>query len=147
MNKTCVIVVAHPETKELVTLRNNPEFGVVRVDQEVTQMEKGFLQTQKRSAFIGGKASDLKAFFTKEGQTLPGNIVVRESFEPFYEGQEPKINPRTAEVFLKDGKPVFRESVYTDDKEASLYTWVAAPAEEAIAETANAGQTLEGAGN
>ena len=61
-------------------------------------------------------AWDLKVgddFTMKTG--IPCKIVVKESTTPFYEGQNPKMNPSTGEILTKDGMEIYRNSVLTFD--------------------------------
>jgi hypothetical protein len=114
-----VLIVAHPVTNVVITpSTKNVEYGTFRVDSEKTSFENGFMNKQKRSAFIRGKISDLESLGLRAGQTLPGQIVKRESFAPFYDGQNSKINPSTGEVVLKEGKETFLEFVFTSDMSA-----------------------------
>ena len=110
MSKAIVKVVAHPETGAIITpSTKNPEWGTFRVDAENVSMENGILNLSKRSAFIRGKIEQLNQLGLKAGQTLPGKIVKKESFEPFYEGQQAKINPSNGETVLTNGRPSYIE--------------------------------------
>ena len=137
------VVVKHPETGLIITPSvNKPEIGTIRIDQEVSVFNKGFFAIQKRTAFVRGRITDLESKNLKDGSTLDGKIIRKESFEPFYENQEPKINPQTNEVVLTDGRPTYLEFEYTEDKNASDH-WVAESNE--VAETADilAEQSME----
>ena len=133
-----VKVAQHPETGAVITpSTNNPAFGTIRLDSEHKSMEKGFVNIQKRSAFVRGRIEDLNALDLKSGQSLPGKIIKRESFEPFYEGQAPKINPTTAEIVLTNGRETYLEFVYTEDDNATDQ-WVGANNVEVSEEVENA---------
>lgn len=137
------VVVKHPETGLVITPSvNKPEFGTIRIDQEVNVFNNGFFAVQKRTAFVRGRITDLESLGLKDGSTLDGKIIRKESFEPFYENQEPKINPQTNEVILTDGRPTYLEFEYTEDKDASDH-WVAESNE--VEETADilAEQSME----
>lgn len=137
------VVVKHPETGLIITPSvNKPEFGTIRIDQETSVFNNGFFAVQKRTAFVRGRITDLESLGLKDGSTLDGKIIRKESFEPFYENQEPKINPQTNEVVLTDGRPTYLEFEYTEDKDASDH-WVAEYDE--VAETADilAEQSME----
>lgn len=111
-----VTIVTHPETGNVVTQNpNKPEYGSIRVDQEVKTFTNGYLNRSKRVAFIGGTMEDLNEMNFREGQILPGKIVVKEQLEAFYSGQSPKINPETNEVLTQGGQPIYRNSFYTED--------------------------------
>ena len=113
-------VVAHPETGEVVTPNpKKPQFGSVRIDQEVVSVEGGFLNRQNRVAFLGGRVEDLQSMGYKEGQKLPGKIIIKESLTPFYADQTPKINPETDEVLTQNGNPIYRDLKYTENINAS----------------------------
>lgn len=114
-----VKVIAHPETSLVITPSvNNPEYGTFRVDSEHKSLENGFVNIQKRSAFIRGRVSDLTQLGLVAGMKLPGNIIKKESFDPFYESQPAKINPQTKEVILTNGKETYLEYQYTELKDA-----------------------------
>lgn len=137
------VVVKHPETGLVITPSvNKPEFGTIRIDQEANVFTNGFFAVQKRTAFVRGRITDLESLGLKDDSTLDGKIIRKESFEPFYENQEPKINPQTNEVILTDGRPTYLEFEYTEDKDASDH-WVAESNE--VAETADilAEQSME----
>jgi hypothetical protein len=128
-----VTVVAHPTTGQVITpSTKNPEWGTFRVDSVNTSMENGIVNVSKRSAFIRGKISDIEALNLKAGQTLVGKIVKRESFEPFYEGQDPKIYPsgeNMGQPVLTNGQKTYLEYVYSADHNA-LDVWVGQTSEE-----------------
>jgi hypothetical protein len=139
-----VKVIAHPETGNVITPSSkSPEFGTFRVDTENRSLENGFVNITKRSAFIRGKLTDLAMLNLSAGQALPGRIQRKESFEPFYENQEPKMNPSTGEIVLTDGKQTYLEFVYTSDAK-SVDVWVTSqevttePAETASAQAQQA---------
>lgn len=118
--KNQVKVAVHPETKVVITKNENkPEFGTIRLDQEVITMENGFLNRTKRSSFLTGKLLDLQTLGFKEGQVLSGKIVRKESFEPMFVGHTPKINPTSKEEVLIGGKKVYFQDTYTEDETSS----------------------------
>ena len=138
-----VKVAKHPTTGEVITQStNNPEWGTIRVDSEHKSFEGGILNLSKRSAFIRGKMSDLKALSLKSGQVLSGKIQKQESFQPFFEGQSPKINPSTGEVVLKNGRETYLQFEYTENMDApdvfvgDTPAEVSADVQEALAEQA-----------
>jgi hypothetical protein len=117
-----VVAAANPETGELFTLGNNPEWCSVRIESTVLENDEGFWLARTRIGRIRLQVALAKALMAngmlKSGKELPikGKIIVRESFEPFYEGQEPKINPRTGELVLFSNNPVFRQTVFTSNE-------------------------------
>ena len=111
--KNSVKVAVHPETGAVITpSKNKPEFGTIRVEETGMRFSGGFANDVKRSAFIRGKITTLEKL--KAGQELPGTIVAKETREPQYEGQSPKINPSTEEVHLVDGAKVYLSYEYTE---------------------------------
>ena len=118
-------VVAHPKTGEVITNfdKNGKTYGTVRVDETFLAVENGYTSMKKRTAFIT-IGDDVLAFMSPlikadAPYPLEGKIVVTESFEPFYEGQEAKMNPTTEEFIRVDGKLVYRNSDFTTDLNAS----------------------------
>jgi|GEM_PF-2074386 len=119
------IVKAHPTTGAIMTYFESEKgetFGKVRVDQHSPVINNGFLSFANRSAFITMDENTAKKMesILKEDTAYPieGKVVVRESLEPFYEDQEPKINPSTEEVITHLGAPVYRETQFVFDLEA-----------------------------
>jgi len=116
-----VIAKRHPETNELFTIGNNPEWCSVRVESSVLENNEGFWTLKTRVAKIRLQVVLAKAMvekgLLKDGQELPvkGKIVVRESFTPFYERQQPKINPETGELILFMQQGVYRQSIFTSN--------------------------------
>lgn len=111
-----VKVVKHPTTGEILTQSTkNPEWGTIRVDSVNKSFSGGVLNISKRTAFIRGRMSDLQSMGFINDQILPGKIQKQESFEPFYVGQDPKINPSTNEVVLTNGKQSYIQFQYVED--------------------------------
>lgn len=144
MANKIVKVVAHPTTGLVVTpSTKNPLWGTFRVDSENVSMENGIMNRSKRSAFIRGQLLDLNSLGLKADQALPGKIIKRESFEPFYVGQPAKLNPTTMQVVLTNGRETYIEFAYTEDVNAPD-VWVGdttAQVADAVA-GAIAGQTV-----
>ena len=139
-----VRVASHPETGAVITVSTNkPEYGTIRLDEESIQFQNNFMNKSRRSVFIRGKVADLESLGYKANQALAGKIIKRESFEPFYEGQEPKMNPTTGDIVLKDNKPVYLEFIYTLDAKAQD-VWVESSEEDLdpVAESAQAEQNI-----
>ena len=125
MKKAIVRVAKHPDTGNVITIsEKNPEFGTIRLDAEQNVFSNGFFNVQKRTAFVRGRIVDLESLNLKDGQVLTGQIVRKESFEPFYDGQSPKINPTTNEVVLTDGQPTYLEFEYSEDMTKPSEIWV-----------------------
>lgn len=124
-----VKVVAHPESGQVITVSTkNPKYGTVRLDESHTSFENGFVNTQKRTAFLRGEVEQLEALGLNAGQKLQGKIIKRESYAPFYEGQSPKIYPdgsdRAGQPVLKNGRETYLEYVYTASNTADPDVWV-----------------------
>lgn len=101
---------------------NSPEFGYVRVQQLVPVISNtGWAKPQKRSALIKGKIEDLKMFGFKENESIPGKIVVRESFMPFNakdSERDLKIAGDTGIICRVDDQPIYRQTFFTYDVNA-----------------------------
>jgi len=116
-----VIAKSNPETGELFTIGNNPEYCSIRVESSVLENDEGFWTLKTRSAKIRLQVALAKVMMSKgllkDGQELPvkGKIIVREAFEPFYDGQVMKINPSTGEVIHYMNRPVYRQSIFTSN--------------------------------
>lgn len=120
MNK--VKVTADQDGNVIGVSKNNPDYGYVRVEQQVTQInEQGWLRNAKRSALIKGLVRDLIEAGLKEGKELTGKIVVQESFEPF-NPQNPdrdlKFAGDTGILCRVDDQPVYRQTFFTTNLDA-----------------------------
>lgn len=113
-----VKIVAHPETGAIITPTRKEGWGTIRVDAESVSFSNGIMNKRNRTAFIRGEIATLKQFAQRAGQVIPGKIVRTMSYEPFYEGQNPVVNPTTGEVSLNDGKEYYQSFDFTDNLNA-----------------------------
>jgi len=101
---------------------NNPEYGYIRLEQVATQISNdGWLRNVKRSALIKGKVEDLIECAYKEGEVLPGKIIVMESFKPFNPvnpDRDLKIAGSTGIICRVDDQPIYRQTFYTTNANA-----------------------------
>jgi len=122
MNTPKVRVTADLNGHVITVSENNPEYGYVRVEQVVTQIDqRGWLKNVKRSTLIKGKVEDLVASGFKNGTEIPGKIVVIESLSPFNpENPEKdlKIAGDTGIVCRIDDQPIYRQTFFTPDVNA-----------------------------
>lgn len=122
MNTNNVVITADQLGSVIGVSANNPEYGYIRVEQTANQIsEGGWLKLVKRSALIKGKVNDLKAINYKAGDVIPGNIVVRESLEPFNPAnpdRDLKIAGSTGVPCTLDDQPIYRTSYYTNNPHA-----------------------------
>ena len=116
-----VIATKNVETGELFSIGNNPEYCSVRVESSVLENDEGFWMLKTRVAKIRMQVilanTMIAKGLLKDGFELPmkGKIIIRESFEPSYEGHQPKINPSTGEVILYMNRPIYRQSIFTSN--------------------------------
>jgi hypothetical protein len=101
---------------------NNPEYGYVRLEQEVHQIsETGWLRATRRSALLKGTVTDLVNAKFVADMELPGKIIVKESLEPF-NSENPekhiKIAGDTGVICNIGGQPIYRDSFYTRNESA-----------------------------
>jgi hypothetical protein len=117
-----VVVAADANGNVIGVSKNNPEYGYVRIEQTVNQInDRGWLRIVKRSALVKGLVKDLiEAGFTA-GKELPGKIVVVESFQPFNTenpDRDLKIAGDTGIICRVDDEPIYRQTFYTSNPEA-----------------------------
>lgn len=136
--------------------------GSIMIAQEKVTLNGGFMNASTRYAFLSGTVEFLESLIKRHklehGSDIPGQIIVLESLNPFFEGQQPKINPSTKAPigFTVNDKfyPVYYQTRFTEDMNAKDKTirsteeamdWlnarnmqaVAAKAGAAIVETSN----------
>lgn len=119
------LVKAHPVTGKIVTYFENAKgetFGKVRVDQRAPVINNGFMSFANRSAFITydeSTAKEMESILVEDKPyPIAGKVVVTESTEPFFEGQEPKRKGADGEIITHLGAPVYRDTNYVFDLEA-----------------------------
>lgn len=109
-----------------VDLMGNP-LGSIRLEQETTSLAGGtFLNSRRRVAFMASTMETLAKVVAANklvnGSQIPGKIMVTESLEPFWNGQNGKINPSTEEpIGVTVGErffPVYLKMNYTEDMSA-----------------------------
>lgn len=114
--------VTADENGNIITVSQNPEFGFIRIAQDVCEFTiNGWLRMKTRSALIHGTIKDLQEANFTAGQELPGKIVVKESHQPF-DPENPdrniKIAGDTGIVCRADDQPIYRQTFYTQDPNA-----------------------------
>lgn len=117
------VKVAGDEFGNVINLsENNPEYGYVRITQQVNVItEDGWFRPTRRSALLKGKISDLQAGSFFVDQQLPGKIIVKESLFPFNQinpDQHLKIAGDTGIICRVDDQPIYRDTFYTMNPEA-----------------------------
>ena len=118
MNKKCIVKAY--EGSVVVVSKNNPEYGSIRIEQTKMVTSNGFLTPKKRSAFLNGLVSDLKATGWGDGQAIDGHIVIKESLAPFNEDNpdgDLKIAGDTGIVCTSEGQAIYRRSYFSDAAE------------------------------
>lgn len=122
-------LVAHPDTGEVVTMREGKDgknYGKVRVDQITTVIHNNMERDVKRSAFITlpedvlarrMAQGTLEAGMEYKVAGRSGKLKVIESVTPFFEAQTPKTKGADGETITSGGLPVYRETVFTLDLE------------------------------
>jgi len=123
-----VIFKAQGHDSLIAVSPNNPEFGIIPLRYEGTKLnDSGFLTQDKRVAGVRGRVKDLedliRKYNLKEGddfseKVTPVKLIVKESTQPFYEGQDAKINPTTGAVMTHNGEPIYRRVIVVPEGSA-----------------------------
>lgn len=110
-----VVVTANTDGNVVVPSKNNPEWGSIRVKQNVMDMQNGFAVSKTRYAYIRGTVKMLSSFGYTPGQELSGEIVVRESLTPFNQENpdaDLKIAGTSGVVCSFNGAPIYRKTFF-----------------------------------
>ena len=120
-----VIVKLHPETGSIYTVKTNPEWCSIRLESMVLDNnEKRLFTLQKRTGFIRMQVAVANSLIAqghlKADRPFPykGKIVIKESWNEFYPGQMPKVNPQTGEVIEYLGNTVYRTTYFQSGEQA-----------------------------
>lgn len=121
------LVKAQGQDHLVMISKNNEEYGsIMLIEHKPTLNEQSFLTLEKRVGFIKGKVKDLNnlisVFNLSDGSVYPGvKLIVREAITPFFEGQEPKINPETSEIITdENNNPVYRYTYVVSDTSSDI---------------------------
>lgn len=117
------VSLAKGATSIVMVSPKNPDFAAIMLRSDVsTSNTAGFLQTEHRVGWLKGKteeiqmlAKDLKEGDDFSAKCFPVKLVVKESNTPFYEGQEPKRNPKTNEIVTSLGATVYRQTLVVSE--------------------------------
>ena len=132
--KNQVKIVANSKTGKVVTMKTitdkstgeEREVGSVMVQSKALSGLSRLGRVSTRTAFITLE-QDALDFLEDElidGAVFPqdGKIIVEETLKPYVKSngdkQEPKINPTTKAIITYQGKPVYRNTYFTDDLNA-----------------------------
>jgi hypothetical protein len=117
MNSKVKVTAEEVTGNVVVVSKNNPEWGHIRVEQSRTTIDdNGFARKRNISALIHGTVEDLKSFKWVDGKEVPGQIIAKESLEPFNMNnpeRDYKIAGKTGIVCCQDGQPIYRKTFYT----------------------------------
>ena len=117
MNSKVKVTAEEVTGNVVVVSKNNPEWGHIRVEQSRTTIDdNGFARKRNISALIHGTVEDLKSFKWVSNQEVPGQIIAKESLEPFNMNnpeRDYKIAGKTGIVCCQDGQPIYRKTFYT----------------------------------
>lgn len=111
-----VIVTANSEGN-VINMSKNPEYGYVVVKQKRITIKNGFADVREFTALITGKIRVLELIAKKEGQEMPGNIIIEESLTPFDGKHRENDLKRTKDgkyLTTFEGEPIYRRTVYDE---------------------------------
>lgn len=129
--KNQVTIIENSKTGNVVEMKSitDKKTGEVREVGSVMVQSKALSglgrigRVSTRTAFLTLEADALEFLsdYLVNGAVLPiaGKIIVEETLKPYIRKngtpQEPKINPSTKAVITYQGKPVYRNTYFTDD--------------------------------
>ena len=114
-----IVTAPQGSNQILMISRKNPDSAAIMLRSETQGINaQGFVQNEVRVGLVKGKTEDmrkiaanLKAGDNFSEKVMPVKLVVKESLKPFYNDQEPKINPQTKEIVTHMGAPVYRQTI------------------------------------
>lgn len=100
---------------------NNPEYASIRVEQSTFSFDKGWMRKKARTAFIPGMTNELsemaKQMNITDGFELSGNIIIKESLEPFNQenpDRDIKYAGNTGVSCKFEDQIIYRKTYYTE---------------------------------
>lgn len=120
MENSNVIVVADDLGNVVRVSENNPDYGVIRVVQDAVQFVNGWMRNKQKSALIPGFVEDLQKLNWENGQEVKGQVVVKESLEPFNENdpdRDLKYAFAGGPLCVFEDQPIYRRTFFTQNME------------------------------
>lgn len=103
----------------------NPEFGYIKLEQVIPVFKNNWLRNEVRTALIHGSLEELIAMDFKNGQELPGRIVIKESLQQTDSNDATrnlKYAGDTGVVCTVDDQPIYRTTYYsTNENEQDVF--------------------------
>jgi hypothetical protein len=139
-----IVTLAQGHDNIVMISKNNPESAAIMLRSEtMSANDQGFLQTEKRVGLFKGNTAEIQKLgaILKPGddfsqKVFPVRLVIKETFEPAYEGHQPKINPTTKETVTSEGAPVYRQTVVVAEASAEKDVFLATDREPVAVKTA-----------
>lgn len=113
--RTKVVVTADANGNVVRPSENNPEWGTIRLKQDIMEVQNNFVTKKSRYAYIRGTVKMLTGFGFTPGMELDGKIVVRESLTPFNKENpdgDLKIAGTSGVVCSYNGAPIYRKTFF-----------------------------------
>lgn len=114
-------VLKSEKSDSIILASKNPEFSSILIGCDTFGIAPtGFGTIDKRRAFYTGRTEVIEQLVQEynlvEGSEFPieGKILIIESLEPQYEGQEPKKNPSNGETMTFEGALIYRQQILVD---------------------------------
>lgn len=118
-----VRVIADKNGNVINVSQNNPEYGSIRVEQEVAIINNtGWVKNVRRVAFINGKVEDLASLNYTADQEIKGKIVVKESLKPFNlesPDKNLKVAGDTGVICRYEDQPIYSKTFFTTNLNTS----------------------------
>ena len=133
------VTVSMPKnaTSIVVISKNNPESaGIMLRSNTIGINDQGFMAEEKRVAWFKGRTEQIESFVKQYGLKdgsifpIPVKLIVKESTTPFYNNQEPKVNPTTGEVINHNGSPVYRQTIVVAESSSEVDVKLASDKEQ-----------------
>ena len=139
-----IVTLANGHDNIVMISKNNPESAAIMLRADtMSANDQGFLQTEKRVGLFKGNTEDIQKLASglKPGdnfseKVFPVRLVIKETFEPAYEGHQPKINPSTKETVTSGGAPVYRQTFVVAEASAEHDVFLATDREPVTAKVA-----------
>lgn len=109
------VIVSSDEDENVIVPTKNDN-GYIRLTQErMIINKKGWINVKPVSTLVQGEITMLEKLDWKANQQLRGQIVIKESLEPFNSAnpeRDYKIAGETGVVCCIDGQPIYRKTFY-----------------------------------
>lgn len=113
-----VVALAKGHDSIIIPSKNDSSKGAIMVIETRNEFNNGFLAIRKRVGLVKGSVEQLLSLNWKKDQQVDLKVIYKESFEPFFAGQDckryPENSPYAGQPVTSGGHEVYVNKIVVD---------------------------------